>query len=240
VTADDIVAALETEGYVVLDGMLDSDEVATARRELAPLLESTPFGDNSFVGRRTKRLFGLPAKTRSLDRCIADSLVDEVLERVLGPYLLSTAVAVEIHPGEPAQTMHTDGSAWPVPQDDRQIVVNAIWALDDFTEENGATVLVPLGDREARHTATMPAGAVLLYVGTLLHGGGTNRTDTPRLGVVLGYTAAWLRQQETFTLTCPPSVAREAPPRVRELLGYRLYPPFVGHVDGRDPAGLFD
>ena len=238
-TVDEIVAALESDGYVVLEDMLDAAGVAAARRELAPLLEDTPFGDNSFVGRRTKRLFGLPAKTRSLDGCIAHPLVDEVLEVVLGPHLLSTAVAVEIHPGEPAQTAHTDGSAWPVPQDQRQIVVNAIWALDDFTEDNGATVIVPSGDTPQR-IATMPAGAVLLYIGTLLHGGGENRSNAPRLGVVLGYTAAWLRQQETFTLTCPPSVARSAPRRVQELLGYRLYPPFVGHVDGRDPARLFD
>ena len=239
-TVDEIVAALESDGYVVLEGMLEAGGVAAARRELAPFLDETPFGDNSFVGRRTKRLFGLPAKMRALDGCIAHPLVDEVLEVLLGPHLLSTAVAVEIHPGEPAQTVHTDGSAWPVPQDEREIVVNAIWALDDFTEDNGATVIVPASDDTARHTATMPAGAVLLYVGTLLHGGGENRSNAPRLGVVFGYTAAWLRQQETFTLTCPPAVARDAPARVRELLGYRLYPPFVGHVDGQDPAGLFD
>lgn len=118
-------------------------------------------------------------------------------------------------------------------------MVNAIWALDDFIEDNGATVIVPAGD-SPRQIATMPAGAVLLYVGTLVHGGGENHSDAPRMGVVLGYTVAWLRQQETFTLTCPPSVARDAPARVRELLGYRLYPPFVGHVDGRDPARIFD
>src|SRR5687768_14970215 len=161
--------------------MLDAAGVAAARHELAPLLATTPFGDNSFVGRRTKRLFGLPAKTRALDGCIAHPVVADVLERVLGPHLLSTAVAVEIHPGEPAQTVHTDGSAWPVPQDERQIVVNAIWALDDFRDDNGATVIVR-SDNAFRRTATMPAGAVLLYVGTLLHGGGANNSDAPRLG----------------------------------------------------------
>ena len=247
-TVDEIVAALEADGFVVLEGMLDAAGVAAARRVLEPLLEDTPFGDNSFVGRRTKRLFGLPAKTRVLDDCLAHPLLDDALDQVLGAHLLSTAVAVEIHPGEPAQTVHTDGSAWPVPQDDRQIVVNAIWAMDDFTEDNGATVIVPSSHRSTerpsddgpRHIATMPAGAVLLYVGTLWHGGGANSSDAPRLGVVFGYTAAWLRQQESFTLTCPPSIARDVPARVRELLGYSLYPPFVGHVDGQEPSRLFE
>ena len=84
----------------------------------------------------------------------------------------------------------------------------------------------------------MPAGSVLVYVGSLPHGGGANTGDGTRLALVTGYTLAWLRQQENFTLTCPPAVAREAPPRLRRLLGYELYPPFVGHVDGRDPGEL--
>lgn len=217
------------EPYVVHEGLLDGATIERVRRALAPILDDTPFGTNSFVGFRTKRAFGLPAKTRALDELLIHPVVLAHLEAVLGRYLLSTVVAVEIHPGEVEQTPHTDAGAWPV--DDREVVVNAIWAIDDFTASNGATVVggTPI---------TMPAGSVLVYKGSLLHGGGANRSDRSRLALVTGYTLAWLRQQETFTLTCPPEIAKEAPPRLRRLLGYELYPPFLGHVDGRDPGDL--
>ena len=217
--------------YVVHESVLAGDEVGRVRGALAPILDATAFGTNSFVGFRTKRAFGLPAKTRALDGLLTHPVVLGYLDELLGHYLLSTAVAVEIHPGETAQTPHTDGSAWPV--EDREVVVNAIWALNDFTVDNGATVVN--GD-----PITMPAGSVLVYAGSLLHGGGANTTEHTRLALVTGYTLAWLRQQEAFTLTCPPDIAKEAPLRLRRLLGYELYPPFLGHVDGRDPEGLFE
>lgn len=219
------------DGWTIVDGLLSPADIDAIRAELEPLLARTPFGANSFVGRRTKRLFGLPAKTRTLDALLTDERVLTSVRDVLGPnVLLSTAVAVEIHPGEVAQTLHTDGSAWPVPSG--EVVVNAIWALDDFTGENGATVLP--GDQ----VAEMRAGSALVYVGSLPHGGGANTTDAPRLGVVVGYTVAWVRPQENYSLLCPPSMAREFPGALQALLGYSLYPPFVGHVDGRDPAEL--
>jgi ectoine hydroxylase-related dioxygenase (phytanoyl-CoA dioxygenase family) len=246
VKSADVVDALGRDGYVVVEGALRPAQVEAARRELQPLLDATDFGANSFVGRRTRRLFGLPAKVRSLDGALTDSTVLDAFEAVLGPHLLSTTVAVEIHPGESAQTLHTDASAWPVPHAAGQIVANAIWALDDFTAANGATRLVPgshlvdgAPDPDAATVlAEMPAGSVLLYVGTLWHGGGANASDARRLGVIAGYAAAWLRQQETFTLTCPPALARDLPASLQRLLGYSLYPPFVGHTDGRDPGEL--
>ena len=221
-----------TDGWTILESALSLDEVAAIRAELTPLLDATPFGTNSFVGMRTKRLFGLLAKTRVLDPLFIDARVLGLVEDVLGDVLLSTAVAVEIHPGEAAQTLHTDGSAWPVPLDADEVVVNAIWALDDFRADNGATVMA--GGR----VAEMPAGSVLVYVGSLPHGGGANTTDSTRLAIVVGYTVAWIRQQENYSLLCPPAMARGLPAKLQELLGYKLYPPFVGHVDGRDPGEL--
>lgn len=245
-TPEEVVGALGRDGYVILEGALTPTHVADVRRDLQPLLDATPFGANSFVGRRTRRVFGLPAKVRSLDAVLTHPTVLGAFDAVLGDYLLSSTVAVEIHPGETAQTLHTDASAWPVPHEVGQIVANAIWALDDFTEENGATRLAPgshlLDAPPAADAplvvATMPAGSVLLYVGTLWHGGGENRSDRTRLGVIAGYAAAWLRPQESFTLTCPPALARHLPERLQRLLGYALYPPFVGHVDGHDPGEL--
>ncbi len=120
-----------------------------------------------------------------------------------------------------------------------------MWALDDFTAENGATRLVTGSHRWDRERqpgpddriveATMPAGSVIFYTGSILHGGGANRTDTPRLGVILEYVAGWLRPQENHVIGVPPEVVATLPERLQELLGYNIYPPFVGYVDGRHP-----
>jgi ectoine hydroxylase-related dioxygenase (phytanoyl-CoA dioxygenase family) len=76
---------------------------------------------------------------------------------------------------------------------------------------------------------------VMFYVGRIWHGGGANTTDRPRLGVILEYVASWLRPQENHLLAVPREVAAELPERLQELLGYNIYPPFVGYVDGRHP-----
>jgi ectoine hydroxylase-related dioxygenase (phytanoyl-CoA dioxygenase family) len=124
------------------------------------------------------------------------------------------------------------------------VVVNTMWALDDFTADNGATRLIPGSHRWVDRQpaaddpvvlAEMSAGSVAFYVGRIWHGGGANRTTRPRLGVILEYVAAWLRAQETHLLAVPRSVVAELPERLQELLGYNIYPPFVGYVDGRHP-----
>ncbi|MDQ1402702.1 MAG: hypothetical protein QOG03_1018, partial [Actinomycetota bacterium] len=128
--------------------------------------------------------------------------------------------------------------------DFRDVVVNTMWALDDFTEENGATRLIPGSHTWVDRTPTkddpivkavMPAGSVIFYSGRIWHGGGANQTDRPRLGVILEYVSAWLRPQENHILAVPREVAAELPERLQELLGYNVYPPFVGYVDGRHP-----
>jgi ectoine hydroxylase-related dioxygenase (phytanoyl-CoA dioxygenase family) len=119
-----------------------------------------------------------------------------------------------------------------------------MWALDDFTEANGATCLLPgsqvdPGDQPPaagpRTVAAMPAGSMMMYVGSLWHGGGANTTDRPRLGVIVEYVASWLRPQENHLLAVPADIARHLPDRLQELLGYNIYPPFLGYVDGRHP-----
>jgi ectoine hydroxylase-related dioxygenase (phytanoyl-CoA dioxygenase family) len=83
--------------------------------------------------------------------------------------------------------------------------------------------------------ATLSPGSVMLYLGSLWHGGGANRTDHARLGVIVEYVASWLRPQETHLLAVPPDLAATLPERLQELLGYNIYPPFLGYVDGRHP-----
>jgi ectoine hydroxylase-related dioxygenase (phytanoyl-CoA dioxygenase family) len=243
-TVDAVVDALASDGVCIVEGMMSSDEVAVARAALADVLDATPAGRNEFEGYGTRRVYALFAKTRVFDCAAVHPLLLGVLDRVLGHFQLSAPTAIEIGPGERAQVLHQDQSIYPLPADYPDVVVNTMWALDDFTEANGATRLIPgsqrwvgrrpTGQDELLH-ATMPAGSVAFYTGRIWHGGGANDTDRPRLGVILEYVAAWLRAQETHLLAVPREVVAELPERLQELLGYNIYPPFVGYVDGRHP-----
>jgi ectoine hydroxylase-related dioxygenase (phytanoyl-CoA dioxygenase family) len=124
------------------------------------------------------------------------------------------------------------------------VVLNTMWALCDYTEANGATRLIPGSHRWDRQrvpavdetlAAEMEAGSVLIYPGTLWHSGGANATDQPRPGLLMEYVAGWLRPQETHLLGVPPEVVRTLPAELQELLGYNVFPPFLGYVDGRHP-----
>lgn len=244
-TADALVDALERDGVVCVERWLDRPEVAALRAELASVLAATPTGRNEFEGYATRRVYNLFAKVRGFDRLAIDPVLGEVLERTIGPCQLSAPVAIEIGPGNPAQVLHRDDSIYPLPWPHQEVVLNTMWALDDFTVDNGATRFLPGSARRAVEVgpadearcvpATMPAGSVLFYVGTLVHGGGANRTDRPRLGVILEYVAAWLRAQENHVVGVGPDLAAALPERLQELLGWNVYPPFVGYVDGRHP-----
>src|SRR3954468_11671717 len=243
-TVDTVVDALEGDGYCIVDGLLSPSEVAAARASLVDVLAATPEGRNDFEGYKTQRVYALFAKTRAFDEPAIHPLLLGVLDRILGHYQLSAPTGIQIGPGEKAQVLHRDESIYPLPRDFGNVVVNTMWALDDFTAANGATRLVPgshqWNDRmptasDPLVTATMPAGSVMFYVGRIWHGGGANATDRPRLGVILEYVASWLRPQENHLLAVPREVAAELPERLQELLGYNIYPPFMGYVDARHP-----
>jgi hypothetical protein len=224
--------------------VLSSDEVAVIKADLERVLEDVPYGRNDFEGHQTKRIYNLFAKTRTLDDVALHPLLLGVLDRVLGLYQFSAPVGIQIGPGNPAQVIHMDDSVYPLPWPHQEVVVNSMWAFDDFTEANGATRVVRGSHRRASadHPSDMttvalemPAGSVAFYPGSVLHGGGANHTDRPRLGVILEFVSAWLRPQENHVLGVPKAVVRELPERLAELLGYNVYPPFVGNVDGRHP-----
>jgi ectoine hydroxylase-related dioxygenase (phytanoyl-CoA dioxygenase family) len=243
-TVDRVVEQLDGEGYCVVEHLLSPADTAAARASLVDVVEATPLGRNDFEGFRTRRVYALFAKTRAFDGPAVHPLLLGVLDRVLGHYQLSAPTGIQIGPGEKAQVLHRDDSVYPLPADFHNVVVNTMWALDDFTEANGATRLVPGSHRwidrrpdtdDPVVDAVMPAGSVLFYVGRIWHGGGANTTDEPRLGVILEYVASWLRAQENHLLAVPREVAASLPERLQELLGYNIHPPFLGYVDGRHP-----
>jgi len=245
-----VLADLDRDGYAVVESLLSADEAAAVRNGLREILDRTPTGRNDFEGYNTRRIYALFAKTRAFDALALHPLLLGVLDAILGPsYQLSAPTGIEIGPGEKAQFLHMDDGIYPLPRPHPEVVLNSMWALDDFTVENGATRVVPGSHRwtdripvdpDETVPVTMPAGSVLFIVGSLWHGGGENRTDRPRLGVLLEYAAGWLRQQENHVLAVPPEIVRTLPERLQELIGYGIHPPFVGYVDGRHPRRLLE
>ncbi len=242
---DEVVAAIKEDGFALVERLIDADRAAEIRKELTEVLEKTPEGRNAFEGYSTRRIYALFAKTRVFDDLATHPLVLGVLDGVLGEsYQLSAPTGIEIGPGEKAQVLHTDDGIYPIARPHDELVLNMMWALDDFTEANGATRIVPgshkwVDQRPDERTETvmaeMQAGSVLFFVGSVFHGGGANNTDRPRFGTILEYVVGWLRPQENHVLAVPRDVVRDLPERLQELLGYNIHPPFVGYVDGRHP-----
>lgn len=246
---DDIVTALEASGYCVIPDAITAGEVEEARSALESLLADAPVGRADFEGQWTKRIYGLFAKTRALDAMALHSEVLRALDHVLGAHALSAPAAISIGPGAPAQVLHPDDAIYPIARPHPELVVSVMWPLVDFTHENGATRIVPGSHRwvhekvspDTRSVAVeLSVGRALVYLGSLWHGGGANHSSTPRLGVVLHYAVGWLRPVENHVLVVPPREARQLPVRLQELLGYNIYPPFIGYVDGRHPRKLLE
>jgi ectoine hydroxylase-related dioxygenase (phytanoyl-CoA dioxygenase family) len=212
---------------------------------------ATPTGADEFAGLRTRRTGALLARSVAFRELAAHPIVIDALDRVLGDhttsYQLHLTQVIEIGAGEPAQLVHRDQWAFdffPFPAG-FEVECHTMWALTDFTEANGATRVIPGSSTwpdKLRPTvddtvpAEMPRGSLLLYVGSLYHGGGANQTAEPRRGVNVGYTLSWLRQEENQYLACPPEVARELPVELAQLAGYRRGAYALGYYgDLRDP-----
>lgn len=243
------LTALDRAGYVILTGLLNQRQRDNLRAEITPLLRQT--GRNSFEGHRTQRAYSVLEKTRVTDRLIDHPRVLAILDRVLLPnYLLSQAQIINIQPGEDAQLLHPDDGIYPVARPRQELSVATVWAIDEFTDDNGATVVIPGSHRwpdgrtpvnaDPHHSAVMSAGSCVLFLGTLWHGGGANRSAAPRLAVTAQYCQPWLRTQEAFTLSTGADVVREVSEDIRQMLGYSVHPPFVGMVDGMHPKRLLD
>ena len=242
---------LDTDGYVVIERAVDADVLGRVRSELAPYLgQKAHRGRNDFEGYATNRVYALLAKAPSVAELVEHpdvvALVDEVL---LADYLLSANLAINLLPGETRQNLHTDDSFYRVPRPRAPLGVSAIWAIDDFTVENGATQVIPGSHRWGDEVpdaedprivdVVMPAGSVVVFLGTLWHRGGANRSDAARLAITPQYCEPWCRPQEQMVLSVGASAAQYSP-RVRTMLGFGIYPPFMGHVDGMHPLRVID
>jgi len=249
-SAEEVTGVLQRDGVAVVDRLVSREFMERAKRELAPFMERTAVGTDPFAGFRTRRTGGLVARSAACRELVMNPLV---LGAVKG--LLSDATSVQLHltqviaigPGEPAQAVHRDQwgfDFYPFPKG-YEVQCNTIWAMTDFSEENGATRVIPgshlHADRlEYKESDTEPAemeqGSVVFYSGALYHGGGGNRSTGTRMGINLTYARSWLRQEENQYLSVPHDVARELPDDLLRLIGYARGAYALGYVDDlRDP-----
>jgi len=250
--ADAHASTIRSEGFVVLERVLSPAEVAAQRAALAPWLQGKLMGRNDFEGFSTERVYALLAKDPALALLVEHPRLLGIVDRLLAPhYLLSAFLAIHVHPGETPQGWHFDDGGCRVPRPRPMYGVSAIWALDEFTVENGATQVIPRSHLWADDapppksddavSISMPAGSVLVLAGNLVHRGAASRGGGTRLGVTPQYCQPWLRQIENMPLAVPPDAARKLSPRVQALLGYSIAAPsFMGYVDGLDPRRLLD
>jgi ectoine hydroxylase-related dioxygenase (phytanoyl-CoA dioxygenase family) len=250
-TTDDAIAALDRDGFVILESLLDARELAELHAALAPFEDGRPRGRNEFEGTHSTRVYSLAAKGEPFLRLAEHPRVVEILDRtLLTNYLLSTLQSIRLHPGESAQPWHTDDAFYLVPAPRPRLAVSCIWAIEDFTDDNGATEVVRGSHRfvdlpeDLRSLdvvrATMPAGSVIVFDGRTWHRGGANVSARTRLAISPQYCQPWVRPQESQLLIVPPTAAARCTPRMRAMLGYSIHPPFIGQVDGMHPLRLVD
>src|SRR5947208_11843637 len=245
------VARVGRDGYTTVEDASGADLVDELTKDLAGLerdLAVTP-ADNSFEGASTLRVYNLLAHGELWQRVPVHDSVLPIVEGVLDPgCLVSSLSSVNIGPGETAQPIHADDMLIPLPKPHPPTVCNSMWALTEFNEANGATRLIPgthvfdhspnYGQHYDSIAAEMPRGGVLIWHGSLWHGGGANTTPERRIGIAMNYCAGYIRQQENQQLGLSPDLVRTFPQRLQELVGYGIYNGLIGHIDKRSPADL--
>jgi ectoine hydroxylase-related dioxygenase (phytanoyl-CoA dioxygenase family) len=242
---------LEAHGFAIVEGALDlgfCDEIVAEIEQLEASSEPSLKG-NAFVGYKTVRYFDLLNRGEVWQRVAAHADLLPVLRGVLGAdMLLSTMGTAVIAPGEFAQPIHRDDELYDLAMPHRNLVCNTMWALTDFTEENGATRIVPDTHRLVEPTdprqeypsiaAAMPKGSVCFVLGTCYHGGGANLTAQRRWALTINYCAGAMRQQENLMLAISRERASGFSEELQGLIGYRMTARNVGHIDAGDPRRL--
>ncbi|MEO1036828.1 MAG: phytanoyl-CoA dioxygenase family protein [Pseudomonadota bacterium] len=266
---NELLAEYDDTGYVMFEDVLSARELSHIRDALQPHLDQDLRGRNAFEGSATNRVSALLAKSPVFAELVTHPLALAFAERDLGKScLLSSCISVNIHPGETAQAWHTDDAHITLPRPRPSCGIGAFWSIDETTDRNGATELLPGSHRWADDDPpgavgakdfvrgsdpnaesdtgahpdavkiTMRPGSLLILKGTVWHRGGANRSDAPRLVMVTQYCPGWARQIENQVLAVPPAIAATLPQRARELIGYSIHPPFMGFVDAVHPERM--
>jgi len=247
-SADSVAELLERDGYVIIE-RLAPELVSRAVVELQIHIDATHRGNTYFEGKHVRNVEGLVTRSQAARELMihptALAIADTALLPFCARYQLNWTSCRHLDPGCEAQYLHRDGQIYPFKNPHPPTQLATMWAGTDFTADNGATLIVPGSHRweegrDARQDevfgAEMPIGSVLFYTSGTLHGGGENRTGSARTGIGIHYSLGWLRQEENLHLEIAPSVAKDLPEALQDLIGYELGAPYLGFVNGDHPA----
>ena len=252
VTADDIARLLAEQGAVIVDGLMPGEQLDRLTGEIMPYVEATEVGHDDFTGRKTTRTGALVARSEACRELVMDPTIIGACEKFLLPFCdrfqLHLTQLIRIRDEQGAQPLHRDRLAWGgYLQRVIEPQLNTIWAVTDFTFENGATQVAPgsnlwdddtrLPTEEELTWAEMEAGSVLVYSGSVIHGGGANTSGADRMGLNITYALGWLRQEENQYLSCPPEIAKDFDPALQALLGYAMGSYALGYYTPPLPPG---
>jgi len=239
------------DGYCVIPDLRPPTTMAALEADLAPVFAATPFCEGGFYGARTKRFGSLLRRSRHSATLVEDplllSIVQEILAGACDRVQLNVAQAIEIHPGALPQLPHRDHDMWQGAKGEHEYLVNVMWPLSPFTEENGATQLYPRShgkagmaraDFDTPVIAKCMPGSAILFLGSTMHGAGGNRSGKVRRGLVMGYSLGWLKPYENQWLAYPPAIARTFSPSLAALVGYAQHRPNLGNYEGQCPSIL--
>jgi len=236
------------QGYSIMEGVIDDEFRIQVLNELERLESVRPGGDippGPFTGFVTRRWFDLLNDADIWQQVAIHPGVMSVLPHVLGDdFLLSTMGSAVIGPGEESQMLHVDDGVYQFPRPHPNLVCNTMWALSDFTHENGATLVVPesnnwdhdpvMGEDYKTISLEMPTGSIAFVVGTCYHGAGANTTDEIRWALTINYCNGSMRQQENLMLGVRPERMMTFPEELQNILGFKLCKG-AGHIFASDP-----
>jgi len=236
------------QGYSIVEEAIDDKFKIEILDELERLESVRPGGDippGPFTGFVTRRWFDLLNDGDVWQQVAIHSGVLGVLTHVLGEdFLLSTMGSAVIGPGEERQMLHVDDGVYQFPRPHPNLVCNTMWALSDFTFENGATHVVPesnkwdhepvMGENYETISLEMPAGSIAFVSGTSYHGAGANTTEDTRWALTINYCNGSMRQQENLMLGISPERMMTFPKELQNILGFKLCKG-AGHIFASDP-----
>jgi ectoine hydroxylase-related dioxygenase (phytanoyl-CoA dioxygenase family) len=249
-SADEIAAALTEDGAAIVDALVPASLMDQAAKEMQPYIAATRIGRDDFAGRHTRRTGGLIARSETCRDLVMNPLVLSVAKKMLAhaaTFQIHLTQVITIEPGAPAQPIHRDQWVFDFFKFPKgfEVQLNTIWAMTDFTAQNGATLVIPKShlfdddlkfEEKEAEPAEMVKGSALFYTGSVYHAGGANRSDTTRCGINLTYSLPWLRQEENQYLSVPLPIAATLPVELLRLMGYSYGGYALGYVDDvRDP-----
>jgi ectoine hydroxylase-related dioxygenase (phytanoyl-CoA dioxygenase family) len=250
VSAAEGSASLREHGYAIVDELVSNALMDRIEAEMGPYIEATPFGGDAFLGMQTRRTGAMIARSAAARELVMNPLAIATAGMFLGhasTFQLHLTQIISVHPGSAAQPLHQDQLAWdffPFP-DDYHIQCNLLWAMSDYTEEMGATRIVPGSQYNGRDKtyaqadslpAVMKRGSALFYTGKVFHGAGANISERIRRAINITYAVGWVRQEENQYLSTPIEIARTLPEDLLKVMGYQMGCFAMGYMrDFEDP-----